>query len=145
MLLQMSDPLLAPLLGTWRLDPLSMEVVKKILPERAARHSVDAAMEQARLAGCEDVFSRFLSRCENDRIVIGARSLTFHHYGKPPFSLPIQEVTKEGRKTLVHCVQKPPYPVEPVVYCFHFYKNRLVMSERMRRRKPIVHRFYLDK
>ncbi len=122
-----------------------MQVVKKLIPEAAGRSSVEAALEYARLYGNEDSFRRFLTRCEDDKVVIAPRQITFHHYGKPPFSLPIQKVTKEGRKTLIHCIQKPPYPVGPVVYSFHFLKDRLVMSEQTDLRKSITHKFYLEK
>ncbi len=144
MLVQMSDPLLAPLLGSWKLDPLSMQVVKKILPAHALE-SMDVAIAHARMVGNEDMFRKFLTRCKDDKVIIGAKVLTFHHYGKAPFSLPIQKVSREGRKTLIHCIQKPPYPVGPVVYRFHFYKDRLVMSEHTDLRKSITHKFFLEK
>ena len=144
MLVQLSDPLLAPLLGSWRLDPLSMQVVKRILPSHALE-SMDTALKHARMLGNEDIFRKFLTRCKDDKIIIGVKQLTFHHYGKSPFSLPIQRITKDGRKTLIHCIQKPPYPVGPVVYSFHFYKERLVMSEQTTLRKAITHKFYLEK
>lgn len=144
MLVQMSDPLLAPLLGSWRLDPLSMQVVKKLIPA-AYLTSMEDAMDYAKVAGNEDSFRRFLERCKDDKIVIAPRQLTFHHYGKPPFSLPIQKVEKDGRKTIIHCNQRPPYPVGPVTYSFHFYRNRLVMSEHTDWRKSITHKFFLEK
>lgn len=145
MLVQLSDPLLTPLLGSWRLDPLSMQVLKKIMPAHA-RSSVEAALKHSKMVGNEDTFRRFLIRCQDDKIVIGVKTLTFYHYGKPPFSLPIQKVVKDGRKTLLHCIQKPPYPVGPVVYSFHFFKDRLVMSEHnSMREKAITHKFYANK
>ncbi|MBY0408064.1 MAG: hypothetical protein K2Q01_10265, partial [Rickettsiales bacterium] len=60
-------------------------------------------------------------------------------------TLPIQSVSKVGRKTLVHCIQKPPYPVAPVTYSFHFSKGRLVMSEQTSLRKAITHKFFIEK
>lgn len=144
MLVQMSDPLLAPLLGCWRLDPLSMRVAEKYVPPEALG-SMEKAMAYARKAGMEERFRKFLDRCKDDKVVIGARQIAFHHTGKAPFALSIQKVTKDGRKTQLHCIQKPPYPVGPVVYSFHFYKNRLVMCEDTGLAKPITHKFYLDK
>jgi len=144
MLVQMSDPLLAPLLGSWRLDPLSMQVVLKILPVHVLQN-MDMAMRHARSVGNEELFRKFLTRCKDDKVVIGARQLTFHHHGKHPFSLPIQKVSKEGRRTLLHCIQRPPYPVGPVTYSFHFYEDRLVMREQNGLRKTITHKFFVDK
>lgn len=145
MLLQLSDPLLAPFLGSWRLDPLSMQVVKKLIGSREALASVEAALAYTRKYGNEEVFRRFLTRCKDDRVVIAPRQITFHHHGKAPFTLPIQKVAKEGRRTVIHCIQKPPYPVGPVAYAFHFTADRLVMREQSGlRRTAITHRFYLD-
>jgi hypothetical protein len=53
MLVQLSDPLLAPLLGSWRLDPLSMQVVKKLIGSREALASPEAALAYTRKYGSE--------------------------------------------------------------------------------------------
>ncbi|MBY0406735.1 MAG: hypothetical protein K2Q01_03525, partial [Rickettsiales bacterium] len=82
MLVQLSDPLLSPLLGSWRLDPLSMELVKKLLPGKAIPPSLDTALQMARALGVEEKFQRFLERCKDDRVIISPRQLTFHYFGK---------------------------------------------------------------
>jgi hypothetical protein len=145
MLVQLSDPLLKPILGSWKLDPLSMQVVKKIIPAKESLQSVEKALAYARSAGNEEIFMKFLQRCQDDRVVIAPRSLTFHHHGKKPYVLPIQKVEKEGRKVVIHAMQKPPFPVAPVAYIFHFHKERLVMTEKSQWTKPITHKFYTDK
>lgn len=145
MLVQLSDPLLKPLLGSWKLDPLSMQVVKKLIPSAKDLKSIDAALAFARSSDNEAAFTKFLERCRDDRVVIAPRTLTFHHHGKAPYSLPIQRVEKDGRKILIHAVQKPPFPVGPIVYIFHFQKERLVMTEKSELARPITHKFYIDK
>jgi len=135
---------LAPFLGRWVLDPLSVsrnKAVKHALGEEGLKKLWGlASMEEraAYLAGDAELAARYASlrRTGNDsHLVVSPQTLTFM---RPQMGVveaktsvfPVLRVSEEGRKAVVHTVNGPERGNHAIAYVLRFSKGWLLVSER---------------